>query len=196
MAKKNVKKSARKSAKKVTAKKSVKKTAKKPAKKKASKPTRPARKPAAPVVRRTRMINTYLTFNGNCEEAFNFYKSVFGGSFSMIQKFKDIPPSAGVPMDPAEGERIMHVALPIGGGTILMGSDTSGFMGPVNSGSNYSISVHATSKEEADRLFNGLSAGGKVTMPIADMFWGSYYGQFIDKFGVQWMVSFDKAQGN
>lgn len=134
-------------------------------------------------------INPYLTFNGNCEEAFNFYKSVFGGEFPYIGRFKDMP--SDKPVDESEANRIMHVSLPIGEGTLLMGSDTSKQMGDVTAGNNFAISINANSKEEADRLFNGLSSGGKVTMPMNDTFWGAYFGMFTDKFGINWMVNHD-----
>ena len=136
-------------------------------------------------------VNVYLNFMGNCEEAFNFYKSVFGGEFSYIGRFKDMPPMEGMPIKPEEGERIMHVGLPISKETFLLGSDGSETFGKVNSvGDNFSISITTDSKEEADRLFNGLSAGGVVRMPMNQTFWGSYYGMFTDKFGINWMVSF------
>lgn len=137
-------------------------------------------------------INPYLTFNGNCEEAFNFYKSVFGGEFPYIGRFKDMP--SDKPVDGDEGNRIMHVSLPIGQGTLLMGSDTSKQMGDVTSGNNFAISINADSKEEADRLFTALSSGGRVTMPLNDTFWGAYFGMFTDKFGISWMVNYDKNE--
>lgn len=139
-------------------------------------------------------INPYLTFNGNCEEAFNFYKSVFGGEFPYIGRFKDMPPQEGMPPMPAEaGEKIIHVSLMISKETALMGSDTGGeWSKGFTKGNNFSISINADSKAEADKLFNGLSAGGQVTMPMSKTFWGSYFGMFTDKFGIQWMVSFDE----
>jgi PhnB protein len=136
-------------------------------------------------------INPYIHFNGNAEEAFLFYKSVFGGEFAMISRFKDmsIPES---PFSEKEADKIMHIALPIGKSSILMGSDTPEFMGKHNENENRSkISISAESKEEADQLFNGLSAGGKVEMPIGDSPWGSYFGMFRDKYGIEWMVDFD-----
>ena len=140
-------------------------------------------------------VNIYLTFNGNCEEAFNFYKSVFGGDFPYIGKFKDMPqddPSC-LPMSEADGEKIMHVTLPISSETCLMGSDTGGeWAASFKQGNNYSISINTTSKEEADRLFLGLSEGGQVTMPLNITFWGAYFGMFVDKFGINWMVNFDE----
>jgi PhnB protein len=136
-------------------------------------------------------VNPYLTFNGNCAEAFNFYKSVFGGEFRQISKFGDMPPMPGQDMPEEEKNRILHVSLPISKETILMGSDSNPRMGKVNMGQHLSLSVGVDTKEEADRVFSGLSAGGKVTMPIADTFWGAYFGMFIDKFGFMWMVNYD-----
>jgi PhnB protein len=136
-------------------------------------------------------INPYLVFNGNCETAFNFYKSVFGGEFLMVERFKDIPPAAGQTFSEKDGELLMHISLPIGGDTILMGSDASPNMPPVNVGQNISLSVGAESKREAGRIFQRLAEGGKVTMPIADMFLGSYFGMLTDRFDVNWMVSFE-----
>jgi PhnB protein len=134
-------------------------------------------------------ISTYLTFKDNCEEAFNFYKSVFGTEFYTLMRFGDNPAA----YQPADGEKqkVMHVALPIGKKTMLLGSDTPDAMGPVNQGNNVSITIHPDSEEEADRLFNGLSAGGKVTMPLSKAFWGAYFGMFNDKFGIHWMVNYD-----
>lgn len=136
-------------------------------------------------------VNPYLTFNGNCEEAFHFYKSVFGGEFRQISKFGDMPPSPGHEVPEEEKNRILHVSLPISKETILMGSDSNLRMGEVKIGQHMSLSIGADSKEEADRVFKGLSAGGKVTMPIADMFWGSYFGMLEDKYGFTWMVNYD-----
>ncbi|MFV0565324.1 MAG: VOC family protein [Flavobacteriaceae bacterium] len=139
-------------------------------------------------------INPYLTFNGNCEEAFNFYKSVFGGDFSYIGKFKDIPQEEGQPpMPEAVANRIMHVSLPISKETVLMGSDNSPEHGEVAFGQNINISISPDSRNEADRIFNALAKAGTITMPIADMFWGDYFGMVTDKFGVMWMVNFNAA---
>ena len=136
-------------------------------------------------------INPYLNFLGNTEEAFNFYKSVFGGEFAMLQRFKDTPEADKVPVN--EREMIMHIALPIGKGNVLMATDALESMGhKITMGTNISLSVSAESKEEADKLFNGLSEGGKIDMPLQDMFWGAYFGMCKDKFGIQWMVNFDK----
>lgn len=140
-------------------------------------------------------INPYLVFNGNCEEAFLFYQSVFGGEFPYIGKFKDMPPAEGNPvLSEAEGNKIMHVTLPIGDGSILMGSDISSASGDVVFGQNISLSINAQSKDEADKLFNGLSAGGTVTMAMNQTFWGAYFGMFKDKFGINWMVNFDENE--
>ena len=137
-------------------------------------------------------VNVYLNFNGNCEEAFNFYKSVFGGEFPYVGRFKDMPAQEGMPALPKEmEEKIMHISLPISKETMIMGSDTGGEWAPsFVQGNNFSISINTDSKAEADRLFNSLSEGGKVTMPLADTFWGDYFGMFTDKFGINWMVSF------
>ena len=136
-------------------------------------------------------LNPYLTLNGNCEEAFNFYKSIFGGEFRQISKFGDMPPMPGHEMPEEEKKRVLHVSLPISKETILMGSDSSLRMGEVKMGDHMSLSIGADSKEEADRIFNGLATGGKITMPIADMFWGAYFGMLDDKFGFSWMVNYD-----
>lgn len=137
-------------------------------------------------------VNVYLTFGGNCEEAFNFYKSVFGGEFQFIGKFKDMPPIDGKTCPPSEGEKIMHVSFPISTETMLMGSDSSEAFGQATIiGNNFSISINSDNKEEANKLFAGLSEGGKVTMPMNDTFWGAYFGMFTDKFDINWMVNVD-----
>ena len=136
-------------------------------------------------------INPYVHFNGNAEEAFTFYKSVFGGEFAMVMRFKDMAES-NQSIEKAEAEKIMHIALPIGKTDILMGSDTPSFLGKHSENETRSkISISAESKEEADTLFNGLSEGGKIEMPIGDSPWGSYFGMFRDKYGIEWMVDFD-----
>lgn len=136
------------------------------------------------------LINPHINFNGNAEEAFNFYKSVFGGEFAMIVRFKDMS-NPGYPIPEKEENKIMHIALPIGK-NILMGNDVPEIMGRVNENENRSkISVSAESREEADKIFSGLSAGGNVEMPISDSPWGSYFGMFRDKYGIEWMVDFD-----
>jgi PhnB protein len=136
-------------------------------------------------------INPYIHFNGNAEEAFTFYKSVFGGEFAMITRFKDMANEHFVPSE-EEAEKIMHIALPIGKHSILMASDTPSMMGTHNENETRSkISISAESKKEADILFDGLSAGGTVEMPIADSPWGSYFGMLRDKYGIEWMIDFD-----
>ncbi|WP_339662686.1 VOC family protein [uncultured Polaribacter sp.] len=135
-------------------------------------------------------INPYINFNGNAEEAFLFYKSVFGGEFKMMMRFGDMP-NPEFPIPEAENNKIMHIALPIGN-NILMGNDVPSFMGVVNENENRSkISISAESREEAEKLFNGLSAGGKIEMPLENSQWGSYFGMFRDKYGIEWMVDFD-----
>ena len=137
-------------------------------------------------------INAYLTFDGTCEEAFNFYKSVFGGDFPMVGKFGDMPPQEGMPPISDEVKnRIMHMSLPISAETVLMGSDTMPGIHDHQVGNNISLSINTDSREEADLIFTGLSAGGKVSMPLADTFWGAYFGMFTDKFGINWMVNYD-----
>ena len=136
-------------------------------------------------------INPYINFNGNAEEAFTFYKSVFGGEFAMVVRMKDLDLPAEHAPSESEDNKIMHIALPISG-NMLMGNDVPEVMGRVNEDENRSkISIKAESKEEADRLFNGLSAGGSVEFPIGDSPWGSYFGMFRDKYGIEWMVDFD-----
>ena len=134
-------------------------------------------------------VNTYLNFGGNAEQAFNFYKSIFGGEFSSLVRFKDMP-MEGVDMSAGDQEMIMHIALPIGS-DVLMASDAPESLGfKVSFGNHSYISIHPESKPEADRLFNALSQGGAVEMPIADQACGDYYGSFRDKFGVGWMVNY------
>lgn len=139
-------------------------------------------------------INPYLNFDGKTEEAFNFYKSVFGGEFiGGLSRFKEAPEGDKLPEN--EKERIMHVALSLGNGNVLMGSDIMPSMGhSLSVGNNCHITIQPDSKEEADRLFNGLSEGGQVTMALEDTFWGAYFGMLTDKFGVQWMVNYDYNQ--
>lgn len=137
-------------------------------------------------------INPYLNFNGKTEEAFNFYKSVFGGEFLNLQRFRDIPDSGQIPE--AELDLIMHVSLPIGE-SILMGSDAPESMGfSVKTGNNVYVAVSLDSRGDADRVFNAISVDGKIEMPMSDMFWGSYFGSLADKYGVLWMISFEKKE--
>ena len=143
-------------------------------------------------------ISTYLNFPRNTEEAFNFYKSVFGGDFldGKINRFGEMPPMEGMPPLPEEDKNlVMHVALPILGGHLLMGSDAPESMGfTVNKGNNVYISVHTDSRAQADDLFAKLAEGGVVEMPMADMFWGDYFGSFSDKFGIKWMINYSAKQ--
>ena len=135
-------------------------------------------------------INPYINFNGNAEEAFTFYKSVFGGEFAKITRFKDLS-GPEFPVSENEADKIMYIALPIGK-NILIANDVPESMGRVNENENRSkIAITAGSKEEADKLFNGLSAGGTVEMPMAESPWGSYFAMFRDKFGIEWTVEFD-----
>lgn len=135
-------------------------------------------------------INPYINFNGNAEEAFTFYKSVFGGEFTRVSRFKDME-SPDFQVSDSEANKIMHIALPIGSNT-LMGNDVPEVMGRTNENENRSkISLNCESKEEADRLFDGLSVGGSIEFPIGDSPWGSYFGMFRDKYGIEWMVDFN-----
>ena len=136
-------------------------------------------------------INPHINFNGNAEEAFTFYKSVFGGEFAKLVRFKDLA-GPGFSVAEKEAHKIMHIALPIGKYNMLMANDVPEILGKTNENENRSkIVISADSKEEADRLFNGLSAGGQVEMPISDSPWGTYFGMFRDKYGIEWMVEFD-----
>lgn len=138
-------------------------------------------------------INPYLNFPGNTEDAFNFYKSVFGGEFIIVQRFKDTPEAGRVPENLKE--KIMHISLPIGKGNILMATDALEPMGhKVSAGTNFHLSVSTDSEEETNTLFNALAAGGKVTTPLAKMFWGDYFGMCTDKFGIQWMVNYSQRK--
>ena len=140
--------------------------------------------------------NIYLNFDGNCEEAFEFYRSVLGGEFATLERYNTMPPQEGMPPIPPEmGEQIMHVSFPIGNGTVIMGSDSGGDWAPaLAQGNNFAISLDTDIRDEADRLFAGLSAGGNVTMPMNETFWGSYFGMFTDKFGISWMISHSTAK--
>ena len=137
-------------------------------------------------------LHPYLNFNGNAEEAFNFYKSVFGGDFEMVMRFKDVPSEHQ--MGESDGDKIMHMALPVGNSSMIMGSDVPEAYGKVTFGTNSNISISAQSEEEAKKIFDGLSAGGEVTMPLDKAFWGSLFGMLKDKFGIQWMVGYDYSQ--
>lgn len=138
-------------------------------------------------------VNTYLTFEGNCEAAFNFYKAAFGTSFKDFNRFGEMPPQEGMPpLSEEMKNRIMHVSMPVSVETILMGSDTLPGMSPsLTFGNNFSISLGVNSKEEADKLCAALSERGKITMPLEETFWGAYFGMWTDQFGINWMVNFD-----
>ncbi len=136
-------------------------------------------------------INPWINFNGNAEEAFTFYKSIFGGEFTKIIRLKDLA-SPKFPVSDVDANKIMLITLPIGESNVLMANDVPSFMGTVSENENRSkISISAESKEEADRLFEGLSSGGKVEGPMSDSPWGSYFGMFRDKYGIEWMVEFE-----
>lgn len=135
-------------------------------------------------------FHPYFNFMGNTETAFNFYKSVFGGEFSALQRFSDFP--AGADLPEKERNMIMHISYPIGVGTVLMATDMLESAGhKLIVGNQISISVNAESEAEADKIFNGLSAGGSVQMPLEKTFWGAYFGMCTDQFGIQWMVNYD-----
>ncbi len=135
-------------------------------------------------------LNVYLNFAGNTEEAFNFYRTVFGGQFSSVVRFKDMP-MQGTKLPKEDENKIMHMALPIGKGDLLMGTDTLESLGmKLTRGDNVRLSLHPETREEADRLFRALAAGGTVEMPMADQVWGDYYGSLRDRFGVPWMVDY------
>ncbi|AFD09021.1 VOC family protein [Solitalea canadensis] len=138
-------------------------------------------------------INPYLNFKGNCEEAFNFYKSVFGGDFPFVGRYKDMPPSEN--SGGIDGEKIMHMSLPISKESTLMGSDVGGeWASHIVEGNNIQLSVNAETEDDAKRIFDALSAGGRVSMPLEKTFWGALFGMFTDKFGINWMVNYDYNQ--
>jgi PhnB protein len=138
-------------------------------------------------------INPYINFNGNAEEAFTFYKSVFGGEFGKVVRFKDLSIPGFTPSE-EEAKKIMQITLPVGP-TVLMANDVPSAMGKVSENENRSkITVYADSREEADKIFNGLSAGGNVEMPMDKSPWGSYAAMFRDKYGIEWMIEFDPSK--
>lgn len=138
-------------------------------------------------------ISPYLNFYGNTEEAFNFYRSVFGTEFSGLMRFKDSP--GGDKMQAADQEKIMHIALPVGNGVVLMGTDMLESIGQVlKAGNNFSLSIAPESEEDGHRFFNGLSAGGNIEVQFEKAFWGAYFGMFVDKFGIRWMINYDPNQ--
>jgi PhnB protein len=136
-------------------------------------------------------LNTYLHFSGKTREAFEFYRSVFGGEFGMVMTYGQLP--EGVPSHGEPDDRIMHISLPIARGSVLMGSDAPEAFGPLVRGNSYHIMLGADTLEEGQRLFDALSAGGQVMMPFSPAFWGSTFGMLTDKYGVSWMISFDRA---
>lgn len=138
-------------------------------------------------------VNIYLTFDGTCEEAFRFYQSVFGGVFTDLNRFNEMPQDAdSEPLSEEDSNKIMHITLPISEETRLMGSDSMGeWTSNLVRGNNFSISINTESLAEANKLFDGLSEGGKVTMPLNKTFWGAYFGMFTDKFGINWMINHD-----
>ena len=140
-----------------------------------------------------RTINPWINFNGNAEEAFTFYKSVFGGEFKKIVRFKDVAsPEFPMAANDADANKIMHIALPIGKNNVLIANDVPSFLGKVDENENRSkIYVSTDSREEADKIFNGLAAGGEAEGPIGDSPWGTYAGMFRDKYGIEWIVEFD-----
>ncbi|MCM5529664.1 VOC family protein [Parasegetibacter sp. NRK P23] len=139
------------------------------------------------------VLNLHINFNGNAEEAFNFYKSVFGGTFTKIIRFKDLA-GPEFPISEKEADKIMYIALPIGKNR-LIANDVPEFMGKTNENEHRSkISISAESKDEADQLFNGLSAGGQVEMPMDNSPWGTYFGMFRDKYGIEWIIDFDPTR--
>ena len=138
-------------------------------------------------------LNPYLSFNGKAEEAFNFYKSVFGGEFTGIMRWSDNPQCSEFSDEDKNG--VMHIALPVGD-SVIMGSDSVKSMGEVTAGTNFQITISPESREDADRLFNGLSTGGTPTMPMADQFWCDYFGALKDKFGIQWLINYENQKKN
>ncbi len=139
-------------------------------------------------------LNPYLNFAGNAEEAFLFYKSVLGGEFSSLVRFKDLP-MPGVTLPEEDQGKIMHIALPVGPDDLLMASDALKSLGQsLAPGNNVYLSLHPASQEEADRIFKALAAGGSVEMPIADQPWGDYYGSLVDRFGMRWMVNYSRPK--
>ena len=141
-------------------------------------------------------INPYLYFNGNCEEAFNFYRSIFGGEFiGGIHRYGDVPPMPDKPLSEGDAGKIMHIALPLGKDNAIMGSDVPSMPGMEEvGGNNIYVCINAESKEEADSFFHGLAEGGSVKMPIGETFWGAYFGMLRDKFGIHWMVAFEQRK--
>jgi PhnB protein len=142
-------------------------------------------------------VNAYLNFNGNCEEAFSFYKSAFGGEFLYIGRYKDVPPTDRQIFQTENDEKIMHLTLSIGKETILMGCDSPQADGQgIIFGNNISLSINMDNKEEADRIFNELSVGGQVKMAMSQTFWGAYFGVLTDRFGINWLINCESNENN
>jgi PhnB protein len=137
-------------------------------------------------------IDPYLHFMGNTEDAMNFYKSVFGGEFIALQRFKDVPGSEK--MGAASQDKIIHASLPAGKLNTIMATDTLDSMEPLVSGNNFHLCVHTDSEAETDKIFNALSKGGKIEMPLNKTFWGAYFGMCVDKYGIPWMISFNESE--
>ncbi len=134
-------------------------------------------------------FNPYLNFPGNAEEALSFYKTIFGGEFAMAMRFGETP--EGARLSDTDKNKMMHIALPLGNNTVLMASDSLEALGhKLQAGNNFYISLNTDSREEADNIFNGLTAGGKTEMPMTDTFWGDYFGMCEDKFNIHWMISY------
>lgn len=139
-------------------------------------------------------LSTHVAYNGNCEEAFNFYKSIFGGEFDMIQRNSDIPEGVPSPVSEAEKDKILHISLPIGNGSSIMGCDMPAAFGEAMRTNSFNISINTDSEADTERIYNGLLEGGKVNMPLDKTFWGAYFGMVVDKYGVQWMISYNYGQ--
>ncbi len=140
-------------------------------------------------------LHTYLNFAGNAKEAFEFYRSIFGGEFSSAVSFKDMP-MEGVEIPAEDADKMMHISLPVGEDSVLMASDTLESLGQqLVPGNNVYVSIHPDSREEADRIFGGLSEGGEIEMPMGDQVWGDYFGSLKDRFGVQWMINHSAQHG-
>jgi PhnB protein len=141
-------------------------------------------------------IHSYLNFDGKAEEALRFYAEVLGGTLTDVHRFGSMPPDSGFELAPEQKDLVMHVGLELPGGQMVMGSDVLEGAGPPRvEGNNFALSVHPESREEADRIFAELGEGGTVTMPLADQFWGDYFGSVLDRFGIHWMVNYNSAEG-
>ncbi|MCC7242303.1 MAG: VOC family protein [Acidobacteria bacterium] len=139
-------------------------------------------------------IHSYLNFSSTTEEAFRFYARILGGTLTEIHRFGSMPPQEGFALTPEQKNLVLHVGLELPDGQMLMASDVLAGMGPERvEGNNISISVHPDSRQDADRIFGALAEGGAITMPIADQFWGDYFGSLTDRFGINWMVNYSTA---